>query len=298
MSGAIESAQKKVEGHHFDVRKHVVQYDDVMNKQREIIYKRRRNILKQGDIHLDVLKWIENEVEILANLHIRGREPHKFELEEFANGVSALHKDGAPTKEKYQNIEIESDIIEEAKKFLLKRFDEKEKDLPDPKFLKEAEREITLRTIDRFWMDHIDEMTHLREQVSLRAYAQKNPLHEYQGEGYEKFKTLLQKIQSSVVRTLLQMNIQVKFGDEMADDMPKNLVTNAEKIAQALTARETVDKAGPHRVRASRPQEINSETGRVRADLAVKSDGLKVGRNDECPCGSGKKYKKCCGRGE
>lgn len=302
ISNSIESAQKKVEGHHFDVRKHVVQYDDVMNKQREIIYKRRRKILGEEEIHEEVLKWIGEEVEKIALLHIRGREAHKYELQEFAAGIYAIHKDGAPTAEQYLEIEVEDKIIETAKNFLLAAFAAKEKSLPDPKYLRQAERAITLRTIDQFWMDHIDEMTHLREQVSLAGYAQKNPLHEYQSIGFDKFSALLGNIQSTAVRTLFQINIRVRFGDEMPQEKPQNLLTNAEQIADALSARDTVTRAGPHREQASSvySEEVDDEDSGTNAPLQrIRAEGYvsksAAGRNDPCPCGSGKKFKKCHG---
>jgi preprotein translocase subunit SecA len=304
ISNSIESAQKKVEGHHFDMRKHVVQYDDVMNRQREIIYKRRRKILEEGDIHEEVVKWLNDEVDLLANLHLRGREPHKYELEEFAKGIAVFEKDGAPTAKEYEDIEVESDIIEKARTFLNDRFTEKEKSVPEPRYFREAERAITLKTIDQYWMEHIDEMTHLREQVALVGYAQKNPLHEYQNIGYEKFTALLQKIQNTVVRTLFQINIRVQFGEEMPRENMRNLMTNAAQISEALTANATVEKAGPHRVRATAENtQVTSDavsvspsgTTRIKADAAPKVTAA-AGRNEPCPCGSGKKYKKCCGK--
>jgi len=292
ISGSIESAQKKVEGHHFDTRKHVVQYDNVMNKQREIIYARRRNLLEKGDIHENILSWIEKEIDLFANLHVVGREAHYYELEDFAKGIAAVHAEGAPTAKEYESLEAEDKIVQKAKDFLLSVYQQKEESLPDPKFLRQAEGAITLRTIDTLWMQHIDEMTHLREQVALVGYAQKNPLHEYQGQGYEKFVSLLQKIETHVVRTLFQMQLNIQFGDEMPARPAPRMQTNAEQIAEALTSKETVSKAGTHRVRASAP---SSESGRIVADKAP-SEKPPVGRNDPCPCGSEKKYKKCCGK--
>ncbi len=307
ISNSIESAQKKVEGHHFDIRKHVVQYDDVMNKQREIIYQRRRKILGQEDIHDEVLKWLDEEVDTLALIHIVGREPHKYDLEAFAAGIAAIHKTDAPTAKDYEQIEVEDKIVACAKEFIQTAFTAKEEAAPEAKYFRQAERVVTLRTIDQFWMEHIDEMTHLREQVSLAGYAQKNPLHEYQSLGFEKFSALLKNIQSSVIRTLLQMNIELRFGDEMPAERPRQMMTNAQQIAAALSARDTVDRAGPHRVQASSfPQTSTSGStptatvsGRIRAESdAPKSSLPEVGRNDPCPCGSGEKFKKCHGKQE
>ena len=289
ISGSIESAQKKVEGHHFDVRKHVVQYDDVMNRQREIIYRRRRKILQDADIHEEVLKWVNDEVEILANIHLRGRQPHQYEIAEFAQGISAIHAEGAPNEKDLEALEIDEKMVETGRDFLLSTLAEKEKALPDPKFLRQAERAITPRTIDTFWMNHIDEMTQLRDQVALAGYAQKNPLHEYQGLGYEKFVALLKKIESAVVRTLFQMKFEIRFGDEMLPAETPKMRTNADEIASALTREDMVERAGPHRVSAS--------SSRISADSSSKSSSVEVGRNEPCPCGSGKKYKKCCGKG-
>lgn len=300
ISNSIESAQKKVEGHHFDIRKHVVQYDDVMNKQREIIYRRRRKILGEQDIHEEVSKWLEDEVETLSLVHIRGREPHQYDLDAFAAGIAAIHKHGAPEAAEFDKLETEDRIIERAKAFLTSVFTEKQQSLADPKYFYQAERVVTLRTIDQFWMEHIDEMTHLREQVSLAGYAQKNPLHEYQSLGFEKFKALLSNIQSTVIRTLLQMNIEVKFGDEMPSQRPRQMMTNAEQIAEALSARDTVERAGPHRESGSTTTSGGTPTAtvsqRIRAEAPPKNDYPEIGRNDPCPCGSGKKFKKCHGK--
>jgi preprotein translocase subunit SecA len=299
ISSSIESAQKKVEGHHFDIRKHVVQYDDVMNKQREIIYKRRRKILEEEDIHEEFLKWIDAEVETLADLHIRGRQPHKYELKEFSNGISIFHKDESLSAENLERIEVEEKIISYAKTFLLDQFSEREKALPNKEHFREAERIVVLRIIDQFWMEHIDEMTCLREQVALVGYAQKNPLHEYQAQGFEKFTALLRKIQHQAIHTMFQMDITLRFGDEMPVQ-PMKTKTNVEDISRALTASDTVSRAGVHRVRASTSLGNSNvsfrpgNTQRIRVEDAAPKKS-ETGRNDPCPCGSGKKYKKCCG---
>ena len=121
------------------------------------------------------MKWISEEVEILRNLHLRGREAHQYELQEFTAGIAALHQHGSPTVTEYEMVETEEKITELAQTFLTNEYQKREDALPDTKYFRQAERMVTLRTIDQFWMDHIDDMAHLREQVALVGYAQKNP---------------------------------------------------------------------------------------------------------------------------
>lgn len=293
ISRSIESAQKKVEGHHFDMRKHVVQYDDVMNRQREIIYKRRRKLLEKGDIHEDVVKWAENEAERLANFHLHGRMPHQMELEEFVQGLKSYEESGAPTVKELEDLEDAEKIAEIGRTFLTDLIDKKLKELPEPELFYDAERAVALRTIDKLWMEHIDEMTHLKEQVSLSGYAQKNPLHEYQNQGYHKFVGLMAKIETSALRMLLQMNIEAYLQRRGigVSEKERVLITNASQIADALSkglAKRTKDGKV---IVTGAPQRI-----RVKAAPQEAGEPKTVGRNEPCPCGSGKKYKKCCGR--
>ena len=232
ISRSVESAQKKVEGHHFDIRKHVVQYDDILSKQRGIIYNKRRDLLQDTDIHGEVLKWLDDEIDTLSTLYLSG-EPHEYDLETFAKEISAIHAADAPTPEQYEADEYADKITAHARTFLTDTLNARAAELPDPAMLKEAERVVTLSTIDQFWMEHIDAMTHLRDEVNLRAYAQKNPLQEYQREGYKMFVALLKKIHGHVVRTLFQANIQVKL-QPAKQAVPKNIVTNASAIAAQL----------------------------------------------------------------
>ena len=192
----------------------------------------QHKLINDSDIHEEVIKWLNDEIETFQILHLSG-ETHEYDVENFAREVSAIHAAGAPTVEQYQQAEHAPQMAEIARTFLTSVLEKRAAELPDPSMLKEAERVVTLRTIDQFWMEHIDAMAHLRDEVNFRAYAQKNPLHEYQREGYEMFVALLKKIHGHVVRTLFQMNIEVKLRPA-EQVVPKNVVTNASAITAQL----------------------------------------------------------------
>ncbi|NLX62341.1 MAG: preprotein translocase subunit SecA [Tissierellia bacterium] len=256
LTKSIESAQKKVESNNFAIRKHVLQYDDVMNKQREVIYGERRKVLEEKNLKEDILAMVKAVIERAINLYI-GQE------------VERTHWDIAGLKNHLENIFLPKGMLDEEKisslsqeeladklySLAVKRYEEKEAEIGEEIF-RELERIILLQVVDRKWMDHIDLMDQLRQGIGLRAYGQEDPVRAYQNEGFELFEEMIASIQEDTVKYL--------FHIQKPERMERKRVANP------------VETKG---------QESNKPY--------VKKK--KVGRNDPCPCGSGKKYKKCCG---
>jgi len=280
ISKSIEGAQTRVEGRNFDIRKHIVEYDDVMNYHREIVYKKRKKILFGEDLHNDILLLMEQEAEAIVMNH-RTLEG-SYDYKEIFETISAIHKDPSEpiafeTLEKIQDQEILIDMI---KNYFWDEYKEIESKLPDPEVLRQVEREVYLSTIDGLWMEHIDEMHYLRQNVALQAYGQRDPLLEYKDRSYIMIQNLLGKIGTGVVNTLFKIEIKpVQQAPVIAqsNDLPGGspMITNIEEINSNLEGDHAMEQA---------------------TQKAKPYIGPKVGRNDECPCGSGKKFKKCCGR--
>lgn len=264
LSNVIESSQKKVEGRNFGIRKNVLNYDDVMNSQREIIYKQRSQVLEGDDIHADIIKMIKDFIVNTVNVYIVEEDVHDNwnldGLRDFLMGLFTTEEDF-----RYDPVELDrvtkQEIIDELTERALKKYEQREKELT-PKILREVERVVLLKVVDTKWMNHIDDMEELKRGIGLRAYGNKNPVVEYRIEGFDMFDEMIASICEETVR--MMYTVKVKTNDE-----PK---------------REQVLKANP--VKAD-----NSLSG-------ARTVKKKPGRNDPCPCGSGKKYKKCCGRNE
>ena len=255
---SIGTAQKRVEGNNFDIRKQLLQYDDVMNNQREIIYEKRNTILDSDSIHEMVLSSFRHHVEDLVNSHLAPEgmltDADLTEIVDFAN-ENLLRKD--IKKKDIEGITPE-EVIDKIAKQVISEYEEKIKDIPQ-EISEEFEKVITLQVVDNYWMEHINTMSHLREGIHLRGYAQEDPLRAYTMEGFELFDSMLQKIDKDITIFLLKAEIR----------------HNVERKA--------VSK-----------KQITNESDDTAKRTPKKSK--KIGRNDPCPCGSGKKYKQCCGK--
>jgi preprotein translocase SecA subunit len=267
---AIENAQKKVEGHNFDIRKHLLEYDDVMNKQREVIYNQRREVLKGEALKEDVLEMVrELTAEVVSRYADKDVHPSEWDLAGLREGFNHqfnLRIDLKPEEE--DNLTPEG-LIELAEKRVMDAYEDKEKRFGAP-MLRQLEKIIMLQTIDTLWKDHLLNMDHLKEGIGLRGYGQKNPLQEYQKEGFEMFEEMIQRVQEDVVQKLFTVEIA------------------REAVAQEVA----MQQPRPQRMVLSHGGE-NVDPGRT---APAKRQGEKVGRNEPCPCGSGKKYKRCCGK--
>ena len=260
VSGAIESAQKKVEGNNFDIRKNVVQYDDVMNQQREIIYRQRTDVLQGENIKGQIEEMTQDVVFSAVDSHISGsEESFDEELVKLVNYLEEIYlpKGMVSIEElsKTSNEEIKSTLLEIAKKI----YAQKEENFGDEQ-MREVERVILLRVVDSKWMDHIDEMEHLKQGIGLRAYKQQDPSQAYQMEGSDMFAEMIENIKTETVKYLFHVQIEK---------------TPEREMVSKITSTNHDDSI--------KNEPIKKET--------------KQGRNDECSCGSGKKYKNCCGRG-
>lgn len=259
ISRAVESAQKRVEGNNFDLRKVVLQYDDVMNQQREIIYRQRREVLESENIRQIVMDMIQPCIDRIVDAHCNEEEiPENWDYEEVVNYVNRqLLEEGAVTKDDLWGKERE-----EIKEYLFKKVMDKyiaREELMGEELVREFEKVIVLRSVDSKWMDHIDAMDHLRQGIHLRAYGGTDPLREYQFEGYEMFNAMIATIQEEVSTYIMRSQVEAK--------VERKAVVEENKMS------------------------TNAEPGVKRP---VKKDET-VGRNDPCPCGSGKKFKNCHG---
>lgn len=256
---AVESAQKRVEGNNFDVRKVVLQYDDVMNQQREIIYKQRREILESDDIKQIVIDMIKPVIERVVEAHCSDDIPENWELQEVADYMNnKLLDEGAVTRDELWAKEA-NEITDHLFERVLQKYEEREQSIGE-ELVREFEKVIVLRAVDSKWMDHIDAMDQLRQGIHLRAYGGTDPLREYQFEGFEMFNTMTANIQEEVSTYIMKAHIE----------------TNQER--QAVVEESKVS--------------TNSEPAEKRPVQVADQ----IGRNDPCPCGSGKKYKHCHGQ--
>lgn len=298
VSKAIESAQRQVEAMNFASRKHVLEYDDVMNKQREVIYTERNRILDGKDIH-DRVESMFTEIITQATLAYCPERTYAedWEWEDFATwyrGVTGLSGEVEKHKGATANpYELADELIRVA----LARFREREQELGHDQ-LRELERQVMLRVIDARWMEHLLEMDYLKDGIGLRAMGQRDPLNEYKAEAYESFTALVSQIHEDFLRTM--MHIQVAVIEPTAETSVRDVSYSAPSeqtiFSGAVQAAAAAGPAGPS------PEAIAAASaaaggGKGRPQVVKdKSDPFAdVGRNDPCPCGSGKKYKKCHG---
>ncbi len=268
ISKAVENAQKKVEGRNFAIRKNVLKYDDVNNVQREIIYKQRREVLDGENLRDNMVNMINSVADETVDTYIDAEKNH-VDVEPLDNEIQTNF--GIFMREYLKENEKEPEAIkEELKKQAIARYEEKEKDVGDQ--MRELERVILLKVVDEKWMNHIDGMEELKDGIGLRAYGQQDPVVKYRMEGMDMFEEMVSNIKFDVVKIL--MHIRAAQGEVKRQETAK--ITGA-----ALEAINSVDGG----------EKIN-----VKENQTIRNEGPKVGRNDPCPCGSGKKYKNCCGK--
>lgn len=264
ISRAIENAQKRVEGQNFDIRKHLLDYDDVMNRQRKVIYEQRKKVLRGEDLWTDVHEMIEEIIDDLLSEFMNEKEnKEEWNLKGFEDALFKQFNIKFDLVNLGQNnsaqLSVREFIIEGVQKLLHNKENEFGKELMD--YLMKV---IMLQAIDTQWKEHLLAMDHLREGIGLRGYAQKDPVREYQREGYEMFMEMIARIKMDVLEKLCLIRIQREEEVEEIRQKQKQdyIMSRGEDVPESKT---------------------------------VKHEGAKTGRNDPCPCGSGKKYKKCCG---
>ena len=260
LSKAIENAQKKIEGNNFGIRKNLLEYDQVNNEQREIIYAERRRVL-DGESMRDVIykmitDIVDNTVDMVIGEENDSEEWNLAELNSLLLPIIPLEPITKERISKSKKDSLKQQLKEEAVRF----YETKEAEFPEPEMIREAERVVLLKVIDRKWMNHIDDMDQLRQGIGLQAYGQRDPLVEYKMNAYEMFENMTESIKEDTIRVLCHIRIEQKVEREQVAK-----VTGTNK-----------DESGPRR--------------------PAKRESVKIYPNDPCPCGSGKKYKNCCGK--
>jgi preprotein translocase subunit SecA len=262
ISKSIESAQKKVEGRNFEIRKHLLEYDDVMNKQREVVYSQRRRILSEENLKGLVEEMIDEVLEEGIEIFIprKGSSEH-WDMEGLNNWVKNIF-DLTPNLGSAKGVNRD-DLYNSIRSLIMDYYNLREKEFT-PEVMRMVERHFLLLTLDTLWKDHLLSMDHLKEGIGLRGYGQKNPLREYQREGFDMFVSTLSRVRELSLERIFKVQIQRQ--------------EDVEKVSQR-----------------ERRQRVQMGRGVGEKPSTVKRGGKKVGRNDPCPCGSGKKYKQCCG---
>lgn len=261
LSNAIEKAQKKIEGNNYGIRKNLLEYDQVMNEQREIIYAERRRVLDGESMRDVIYKMIAETVENCVDTCISDDQPpEEWDLGELDTLLVPIIPVSPITKERVEGMK-KAELKQALKEESVKLYEAKEAEFPEPEQIRELERVILLRVIDQKWMDHIDDMDQLRQGIGLQAYGQRDPLVEYKMSGYDMFDAMTANIREDTIKLLMHVRME-------------------QKVERAQVAKVTG---------------TNKDDTSVKAP--VRREEKKVYPNDPCPCGSGKKYKQCCGRG-
>ena len=267
ISRAIENAQKKVEGHNFDIRKHLIEYDDVMNQQREVIYRHRREALRGEDLKESILGMVRDNAEEIADLFVDERVfPEEWDwkgvnealFKQFNFRFNKMDKD---TLDGLNQDGLTEMIYDSA----IKIYEAKEEVIGIMDF-RQLERMVMLQSVDNLWKDHLLSMDHLKEGIGLRGYAQQNPLLIYKKEGFDMFQDMISRIKEETLEVLFRIQIAEP---EKIDDLKKPM------------EQDLIFSGGDDSSAKKQP---------------VTRESTKIGRNQPCPCGSGKKYKKCCGQ--
>jgi preprotein translocase subunit SecA len=315
---SIENAQIKVEGYNFDVRKHVVQYDDVMNKQREVIYGERDKVLRNENLRGIVREMIDKELTRLVDAYTAAEHAEDWDLEGLARAaLQVMPLPPETSLDAWANLSRD-ELHEELEGLAEEAYTLKEERLGVDQ-MRQVERAVMLHTIDRLWIDHLTAMDELREGIGLRAYGQRDPLVEYKNEAYNQFQALLEGIQSEIVHTIYKVELQ------LVPSAPPAAMQDAQAIhpqpEQAIGAAVVDEEHSPEPAANGRAQplpppvdaravlgkNVRSPAERIsgsshqaapaRAPVAAAPASAKrPGRNDPCPCGSGKKFKQCHGK--
>jgi preprotein translocase subunit SecA len=293
LSKQVENAQKKVEEQNFVQRKNVLKYDDVMNKQRVVIYEQRREVLEGQDMSEKIGGWIDEVVTNVVDTYTGAEYAEEWDLSALVQAMHDLYGSDITVDELKEEVEVDREaLIEEFRQDARDAYADKEREI-GADLMRELERYVTLQVVDTRWREHLESMDYLREGVHLRAFAQKDPLVEYTGEGQRMFDELSVQIREEVVGTLFHAQLAPQDAGALEQQAPTNgglsyeheSVAGAGAIAGAATGGGAVATAGAG---GGRGQSVSTQT-------VVRPEEQKLGRNDPCWCGSGKKFKKCHG---
>ncbi len=314
ISRSIESAQKKVESHNFDIRKHLVEYDDVINKHREVIYRKRKEILQfsydsttastsENYLKSKIIELIENEIEQVVSFHTSAEEESSWNLEEIYEVVDTIFPVDLKERIKLEDIrekagnraqdaEARTHIIQYIIQVARIAYFNLETRIGDSKLMQTIERAVYLRAIDTLWIEHLDLIDHLRQGIGLRGYGQQDPLVAYKKEAYNLFNELINNIQKNVVYTIFKVGLAQQVAKTPMETRSQQL-TGPAKLSGSIFQSPYQHMTTPESKPISRSIVANSK--QTAAGNIIGDDGKKVSRNDPCPCGSGKKFKKCHG---
>jgi preprotein translocase subunit SecA len=270
---AIQTAQKRVEAHHFEIRKHLLEYDDVMNKQREVIYGMRREILQGESQEETVREWMDDLLDGIVDTYAgEGVHPEDWDLGGLGEAMARQFDVRLPAGVTAREVTSRETLREALGQAVQARYGARERELT-PDLVRTLERWVMLHVIDGQWKDHLLSMDHLKEGIGLRGYGQRDPLTEYKREAYDLFEDMVDRVRTTVTELLFKMQVTREAAQEA---VPRPAVAPRPAVPPRSAAGVAVSRG---------PAERRPETAR---------SGQKVGRNDPCPCGSGKKYKKCC----
>jgi len=288
VTNAVERAQKKVESRNFDVRKQLLEYDDVANDQRRVIYDQRNEILTAEDVSENVLGIRDEVLELAIDDFVPPQSlPEQWDLEGLQEHLKTEFNldlpvvEWAEKDERFNEEQLRERLHEQHRQVYQEKLE-----IAGAELLRRFEKQIMLQVLDTRWKEHLQLMDHLRRGIHLRGYAQKNPKQEYKREAFELFQTLLTNIKADITRITSQ--VQVRRPEE---------VDELERQRREALEREKATAANRHDAAASHDAESGETAAAPGNDgQPVRREGPKVGRNDPCPCGSGKKYKQCCGK--
>jgi preprotein translocase subunit SecA len=285
VSRAIENAQVRVEGYHFDIRKHLVEYDDVVSKHREVIYNERKKILGGADLKANIQSTLRQEIEsLVVDAWGSGSEEERnFEglVQEISTMMPLAPELTPQALSRMSRQEVEEALLHHAEAL----YEERESKLGE-EAMRVVERLVMLRAIDSLWVDHLTQMEHVRQGIGLRAVGQSDPLVVYKKEGHALFQSLRANIQHEVAHTIFKVEVARKGAPEVQASLRANI---QHEVAHTIFKVEVARKGAPE-VQASPIEREAKQREKVAAGSG------KVGRNDPCPCGSGLKYKKCHGK--
>jgi len=274
VSRAIENAQRKVEGHHFDIRKHLLEYDDVMNKQREVIYRQRREVLEDDDVAGAIQDMTAELVDgIVAEIASRHGDSEGWDWQALADRITETFNFPFSWPEDERR-DLKADTLRDRVTEMVQQAYRAQEERNGTETQRQLEKLLLLQMVDTHWKEHLLSMDHLKEGIGLRGYGQKNPLNEYKREAFQLFSGVIQTIKQQTVSHLFRVRvIDPEEVERLEEERRRKQAEEQERLLNRHLAEG--DPAGHQ---------------------PVRREGDKIGRNADCPCGSGKKYKKCCGR--
>ena len=281
LNRAIENAQRKVEAHNFDIRKHLLEYDDVANDQRRVVYGQRNDLMEDEDVHDAILEFRENVFSNLVDQYMpEGSIDEQWDVPGLEKALEGEFGIKVPIHDWLEADEhlTEADVNDRISDVVTKHFEDKEAQT-GVDVMRHFEKALMLNVLDQQWKDHLGNMDYLRQGIHLRGYAQKQPMQEYKRESFEMFTALLENIQHEVVRVLARVEVRAE-----------------EDVEAVETQRRQDTPMEYHHDRASAIPDEAGQRPAVTPDEPFVREGRKVGRNEPCPCGSGKKYKQCHGK--